>query len=418
MNDFSHSALVLAGAGMIVAIAAFLPHMLSKRAPGNTVLFILGGYGLFMLPGAPALPVWADDPLFWEKATEFAVVTALFGTGLSIDKITPWKRWHPTWRLLAVVMPVSIGVAAWLGWTILSLPLASAILLGAVIAPTDPVMAGDVQVEAPGEGGEDTVRFALTTEAGFNDGLAFPFTYLAIAVASMGGATWGDWGAQWVLMDVVYRIVVGCLGGIAIGWVLGQVLYNSPAGEPITANRSSLVALAGLLLAYGLTELVEGYGFLGAFLAGLTLRRVEAQHEFNTTLHTFTDNLEQTLLAVLLILFGGSLPIMLAEADWAHLFCAALIVLALRPVSGMIALWGHECLERERWAMAFLGVKGLGSLYYFAYAVGKADFPQSADVLAVMALVIIMSTVLHGLTANFVLAWLDRQRKKRSAAAG
>ena len=412
MADLAHSAAVLAGGGAVIAAAAFLPRLVFDRISGATALYIAGGALLFALPGVPQLPDWAEEPLFWEKTTEFAVIAALFGTGLSIDALTPLRRWARTWRLLAITMPLTILAMAVLGSFWLGLAPAAAILLGAVLAPTDPVMAGDVEVEPPGEGGEDPVRYTLTTEAGFNDGLAFPFTYLALIVAASGLGAWQDWAAEWLLRDVLYRIVVGLAAGTAIGWGIGQLFYRYPKDRPLAGSQCGLMALSCILLSYGLTELIEGYGFLAAFASGIALRRVEIAHDFNRTLHNFTSSLEQTLLAVILIMLGAELPTILSVADWSHFGVAAALILIVRPLTGWLGLLGHECPRHERIAVAFFGVRGLGSIYYFAFATERAAFPGEEHVLAVMSLVIVFSTLLHGLCASPVLQKLDARRER------
>jgi NhaP-type Na+/H+ or K+/H+ antiporter len=139
------------------------------------------------------------------------------------------------------------------------------------------------ELGAPTEGGEHPVRFALTTEAGLNDGLAFPFVYLGLIVGSTAfSAT--SLLTEWVVQAVFYRIVVGCLAGAAIGWLLGRLLFTIPGGKILAETGSGVLALAGVLLCYGTTELLEGYGFIACFVAGLTLRRVEADHQFHTRL--------------------------------------------------------------------------------------------------------------------------------------
>ena len=105
------------------------------------------------------------------------------GAGLKLDRPVSWRGWESSWRLLGIAMPLTIAGIAFLGWTILGLGIGAALLLGAVLAPTDPVLASDIQVGPPQSGKEDEVRFALTSEAGLNDGAAFPFVYLAIAIA-------------------------------------------------------------------------------------------------------------------------------------------------------------------------------------------------------------------------------------------
>ncbi|MBE3638149.1 cation:proton antiporter domain-containing protein, partial [Mangrovicoccus algicola] len=157
--------------------------------------------------GTALMPDPRQTPLPWELMSEMTVIVALFGAGMRIDRLGPWRRWRPTWRLLGIAMPLTIAAAAWLGSGLVGFTLAGAILLGAVLAPTDPVLASDVQVGPPQQGREHPVRFALTTEAGLNDGLAFPFVYLGLLVAAEGLSPVAR-ETGWLVQDVLYRTVV------------------------------------------------------------------------------------------------------------------------------------------------------------------------------------------------------------------
>jgi NhaP-type Na+/H+ or K+/H+ antiporter len=171
--------------GGITLLTSWLPSVLRDLPLSLPIACIALGAAIGWSSLAPVL---ASNPLedrhLTERLTEFVVIVALMGAGLKIDRRIGWRRWGLAWRLLGVSMPLTIAAIAFLGWSQLGLGVASAILLGACLAPTDPVLASDVQVGAPGEGEEDEVRFALTSEAGLNDGLAFPFVYLAIALAT------------------------------------------------------------------------------------------------------------------------------------------------------------------------------------------------------------------------------------------
>ena len=159
----------------------------------------------------------------------------------------------------------------------MALSAATALLLGAVLAPTDPVLASDVQVGPPLEGMEDEVRFALTAEAGLNDGLSFRFVYLAIAVALAQGQSGTDWFQTWVMVDVLWRLAAG----IGVGWVaratLGYLMFRLPNRMRISRTGDGFVGLGVTCLTYGLTELGHGYGFLAVFVAALALRATERE---------------------------------------------------------------------------------------------------------------------------------------------
>jgi NhaP-type Na+/H+ or K+/H+ antiporter len=284
--------IALSAAGGAIILAYWLPRFFTQRPPAASGLLILLGMLAFaFVPGLPALPDPRTAPHAWEVVAELTVIVALFATGLRIDDLFDRARWAPTIRLLAIAMPLTILAVAVMGHVLAGLTIAGAVLMGAVMAPTDPVLAGDVQVGPPQAGGEHPVRFALTTEAALNDGLAFPFVYLGLLLAVEGLAP-GTLLLEWLAVDVVWRIAVGTAMGAAGGWALGQILFVLPRGAVLANTASGVVALAGILLCYGTTELVEGYGFIAVAVAGLVIRRVEEDHAFHRRLHDFAEAIE------------------------------------------------------------------------------------------------------------------------------
>jgi NhaP-type Na+/H+ or K+/H+ antiporter len=393
-----HIALATFGAAIIVAF--WLPRLFSGREPAaSALLIILGAAAFAIVPGMSQMWDPREAPKVWERLSELAVIVALFGTGLRIDRLTDYERWKPTVRLLVIAMPLTILAVAALGYWWAGMTVAGAILLGAVLAPTDPVLAGDVQVGPPTEGGEHPVRFTLTTEAGLNDGLAFPFVYLGLLVGAQGFVL-GDVATEWLPRDVIYRIAVGALSGGAVGWLLGKFLFAIPRNNPLADTASGVLSLAIVLVAYGATELLEGYGFVAAFVAGLALRRIEKHHEFHGKLHMFTEAIEHALTAILLLLVGGVLPVLWPELDWVHVGIALALILVIRPVVGWITLAGTNLGGRARFVVGAYGVRGIGSIYYLGYATSHLAFVNEGQLWATIALTILLSTVVHGLTAG------------------
>ena len=402
---------VLAALGACIIVAFWIPRFFSGREPAASALLIITGVVAFtFIPGMPAAIDPRTSPRIWEYVSELAVIVALFGTGLRIDNLTSYRRWQPTVRLLLVAMPLTILAVALLGYWLAGMTLAGAILLGAVLAPTDPVLAGDVQVGPPTEGGEHPVRFTLTTEAGLNDGLAFPFVYLGLIVAAEG-FTPGQLALEWLPRDVIYRIGMGAGCGAAIGWLLGKILFSVPRGNALADTASGVLALAGVLLCYGATELVEGYGFIGAFVCGLILRRAEEGHEFHSRLHTFSEAIEHALTAVLLLLIGGILPLLWPELDWRHAAIALALIFIVRPLAGWVSLTGTDLLSRERMVVGVYGVRGIGSIYYLGFAASHLELVNEGQLWATIALTILISTVFHGLTAGAVVERVTEQEQ-------
>jgi NhaP-type Na+/H+ or K+/H+ antiporter len=406
-----------AGIGAAIILAYWLPRFFSGREPAASALLILSGAAAFsFLPGMPAAIDPRSAPKVWEIVSEVAVIVALFGTGLRIDNLTSYRRWRPTIRLLLVAMPLTILGVAMLGYWLAGMTLAGAILLGAVLSPTDPVLAGDVQVGPPTEGGEHPVRFSLTTEAGLNDGLAFPFVYLGLIIAA-DGLTLGSLAIDWFARDVVYRIAVGAASGAGLGWLLGKVLFSVPRGNCLANTGSGVLALAGILICYGATELIEGYGFIAVFVAGLALRRVEEEHEFHGKLHTFSESIEHALTAILLVLIGSVLPLLWGEMDWRHFTIAAALIFLIRPLAAWWSLAGTDLRGRERAVVAVFGVRGIGSIYYLGYATSHLDFVNEGQLWATIAFTIFLSTVFHGLTAGAAVERVEKDTKRARAQA-
>jgi NhaP-type Na+/H+ or K+/H+ antiporter len=211
---------VLAGFGALVLLTAWLPMVLKELPLSLPILCVALGAALFAVPGVPGIAPHPGEHLkVTERVTEAIVLIALMGAGLKIDRPLTWATWRDwilTWRLLGVAMPLTIAALAVLAHLLLGVGAATAILLAAALAPTDPVLASDIQVGPPMEGQEDEVRFALTSEAGLNDGLAFPFLHLAIALAA-ASQTGEPWLLKWISVSVVWKIAAG----IAVGWWSG-----------------------------------------------------------------------------------------------------------------------------------------------------------------------------------------------------
>lgn len=404
---------VFAALGTAIVLAYWVPRFFSRREPAASALLILIGAAAFtFIPGMPQSIDPSASPKIWERLSEFAVIVALFGTGLRIDRLTSFAQWQPTIRLLALTMPITILAVAALGYWWAGMTVAGSIILGAVLAPTDPVLAGDVQVGPPTEGGEHPVRFTLTTEAGLNDGLAFPFVYLGLIIGTEG-FVFSDLATEWLPRDILYRIGVGTLSGAVVGWALGKVLFAIPRRNPLADTASGVLALAVVLVAYGTTELIEGYGFIAAFVAGIALRRVEEEHEFHSELHTFTEAIEHALTALLLLLIGGVLPILWPELDWVHIGIALALILLVRPAAGWVALRGTALRGRARFVVGAYGVRGIGSIYYLGYATSHLDFVNEGQLWATIAFAILASTVMHGLTAGAAVERVERERGQR-----
>lgn len=403
MYEFSSYHIVLAIVGCAILFAHWLPRWISGREPAASALLIGTGYLAFaFLPGAPTPFNPVNSPKIWEMTSEICVIIGLFGVGIRIDRLRVWKNWQATVRLLAVAMPLTIAALAFVGMVAAGMTLATGLLLGAVLAPTDPVLASDVQVGKPLEGGEHPVRFTLTTEAGLNDGLAFPFLYLAMSLIAAGGWSLGLIG-EWLAVDVAYRISVGLASGLVLGWMLAKLLFDFPRDNALSNTESGLVAFAGVMIIYGVTELIEGYGFIAVFIAGLTLRRSETNHKYHAKLHDFVEALERALTALLLVALGAAIPTLLPHLTWQVAVTGLALIFVIRPIAAWFALAGTTLPPNERRVVAFYGIRGVGSIYYLAYAATHISLPNAPQLWAIIAFTIVISTVVHGFTAGLAI---------------
>lgn len=404
--------------GLTLLGVAVLPRVVARRPISMPLFFVAFGIAVFSLPWLPA-----PDPLeqghLTERLAELGVIIALMALGLKIDRPPGLTTWAATWRLLLVTMPLSIAGAALLGWWVGGLLVPSAILLGAVIAPTDPVLATEVQVQDPGEGlegeaadagtipqadVEHEVRFALSSEAGLNDGFAFPFTNLAIATALVGIAP-GNWLGEWLLVDVAYKIVVAAIMGVVLGWMIATIIFATMPETRVGQSVKGVEAVAGTLLVYGLTELVGAYGFISVFVAAMAIRHYERTHEYNATLHEITELSEQLSLGLIMVFFGGAIAGgLLAPITAEGVVVALAILFVVRPAAGLSALVGFDRPWLERGVIAVYGVRGIGSFYYLAHGLNEAAFAEAGLIWAIVGTVVLVSIVVHGITATPVIA--------------
>ncbi|MDX6804673.1 sodium:proton antiporter [Terrihabitans rhizophilus] len=402
--------LALTGLGFLIALVAWLPIALKRLPLSLPIICILIGAAVFMLPQVSLRPMPTQYPEIAERFTEFVVIIALMGAGLKLDRVFSWRRWHVTWRLLGITMPLSIAAITLVGVFLLDLPWIVSLLLGASLAPTDPVLASDVQVGPPKSGEEDDVRFGLTSEAGLNDGLAFPFVNLAIAL-SLTAATGEPWAAKWLAHGVLWEIGAGIAGGWLIGRAFGWLTFHVPAETGLARTGDGLIALAATFVSYGLTELIECYGFLAVFITALTFRHSQRHDDFHREMHDITEQIERLAMMVLLLLFGGAMVSgILAPLTWLDVGAALVILLAVRPLAGLVGLIGFKAPWGERLTISFFGIRGVGSFYYLAYGLNHMPVAEANRLWAVVSLVVLMSILLHGLTVTPSMRTLDRSQ--------
>jgi NhaP-type Na+/H+ or K+/H+ antiporter len=397
---------LLAVAGLALLVGAVVLSM-QKGRPFSAALIYLA-IGLAAGAGLRLADVaWFDptlEPELLTRIAEFAVIVSLFGAGVKLDRPLTWRGWRSTAMLLAVAMPLTIAGVALLGTWALGLSLPAAVLLGASLAPTDPVLADDVQVEGPGgEEPEDEARFALTSEAGLNDGLAFPFVMLAIFGAQQTFDAASAWLGEWLLADVVYAILVGAAGGALAGLTIAVITYRIGGRGWLSEPFDGYVALASTFLVYGLVEMIEGYGFLAVFAAGVAFRRYEHDHEYNQRLHEFTLTIEKLAEMAVMLVLGTVLPLAaFGELALPLLAVVGGLLLVVRPLAAWIALLGSRATRNERIFIGWFGIRGIGSVYYLGFGLQSFQTPESRTLFATISAAIVLSVVLHGLSSSYL----------------
>jgi NhaP-type Na+/H+ or K+/H+ antiporter len=404
--------LFLLGLGVVVLLVAWLPMALSRLPLSLAILCVLIGVAVFH---GGVLPFRSDPVRFstlTQRLTEVVVIVSLMGAGLKIDRRIGWRRWGSSWRLIAITMPLSIAAVTLMGVHGLGLGLASALLLGGALAPTDPVLASDVQVGPPRSGEDGEARFALTSEAGLNDGFAFPFVHLAVALALAGGAVGAPLLTHWLAVDVLWRVAAGAGVGWAVGKVLGWATFKAPHAR-ISGTGDGLVALGATLVAYGVAEAAHGYGFLAVFVAALALRATERDHQFHEAMHDFAEQVERLLMMLVLVLLGGAVAGGLLDGlTWKEAAFGLALVFVVRPLAGWIGLIGAPHSMRERAVVAFFGIRGIGSFYYLAYGLNHGDFHGWDRLWAITGFVVLCSILVHGVTATPLMTRIDAWRRR------
>jgi NhaP-type Na+/H+ or K+/H+ antiporter len=427
--------------GLLLTAMAFAGSVL-KRAPLSAALFYLaagyaigpGGVGLIDL----RLPAGA---VVVERFAEVAVLVSLFTAGLKLRVPLGDRRWLLPVRLAFLSMAVTVGLITLAGVFLLGLPLGAAVLLGAVLAPTDPVLASDVQVTDAWDA--DRVRFSLTGEAGLNDGTAFPFVMLGLGLLGLHDIG-GGW--KWLAVDVVWAVAVGLLIGWALGTGTGKLVLHLRRRHREAVGLDDFLTLGLIALSYGLAEWAHSYGFLAVFAAGVALRRVEmvesgkasrqelkerrkevAEEELATDPRTapthltrqvlrFNEQLERVGEVAVVLVVGSLLSAeTLTAAGW---WFVPLVFLAVRPLATWVGLIGSGLRWPQRALVGWFGVRGAGSVYYLTYAAThQLPDPLAGELTRLTLTVVAASVVLHGVSVTPLMTLYSRVRGRAGATA-
>jgi NhaP-type Na+/H+ or K+/H+ antiporter len=346
------------------------------------------------------------DANFLERLTEFAVLISLFGCGLKMNRpLTAWA-WNSTIRLIGFLMPLSIFAVAAIAHWVLQLNWGAAVLLGAILAPTDPVLASEVQLDNPSD--RDELRFGLTSEGGLNDALAFPFVYFGLHW--LEDDNWQTWFGKWVAVDVIWAIAIGIGMGIvvarAIQWLDRRLQEHRPADDLL----EDFLALAAILITYALAELANGYGFAAVFVAGVVMQRRTPDRDKSLSQLHFIERVEKLVEIAAILLLGSLLRIEpLFRFAAPALLVAGLLLFLIRPLGGWLSMLGAPVPRATRWLFGWFGIRGVGSLYYLTYAFGHGLEGETGELIAwITFTTIVLSVVIHGVSTTPIMRWYER----------
>jgi NhaP-type Na+/H+ or K+/H+ antiporter len=392
-----------------------------------------------------------DASLWMEHLTEVAVLFSLFVCGLKLRLPLRDRRWRIAFGLAGPVMVVTIaGVCLLLHWALL-LPWGPSLLIGAMLAPTDPVLAALVQVNDARD--VDSVRFGLSGEAGLNDGVAFPFVILGLLLIH-GQGTAGEW-QDWVLRSLLWAVPAGLLTGYWMGRGIGRVTLSLRIrNDDSTLSPNDYLALSLIALAYVVAEAIGGYGFLSVFAAGLGLRQVEvkstgasqppAEHlvqpvvghqniEPQHAVHGDTERLESGQVAAGIMMgdmlsFGGLVEramevflvtllgvVLINHWDWRALLVGGALFCLIRPACVALMPWGKLLEGRQRLLIGWFGIRGIGSLFYLFYALNHGLDNELAKTCTDLTLsVVALSILVHGLSTQPILARYEQRKQQKN----
>ncbi len=420
---------------------------LFQRLPLSTaMLYLVIGFGL----GPAGLGLLGANPFgkaeLFERLSEIAVIISLFVTGLKLSVPMRDARWYLPLRLATVSMIMTIALITITGMLGLGLSLGAAVLLGSILAPTDPVLASDVQVEDAGD--RDRMRFGLSGEGGLNDGVAFPFVMLGLGLLGLHEV--GAWGWKWLVVDVIWGIGGGLAIGGILGYLLGKLVIYLRVHHREAIGLDEFLALGLIALAYGVALLAHALGFVAVFAAGLALRRIEEQQTDKTVLHealqaasrhaehqqteaadvvatdpehatfymthamlSFNEQLERIGELTVVLIIGAMLSYSFPPP--AVLWFAPLLFLFIRPASVWFGLLGSRSTREQRWLTSWFGIRGIGSIYYLMYAINHGLEPMLAEQLVAITLTVVSASIMvHGISVTPLMSRYAR-RAERSA---
>jgi NhaP-type Na+/H+ or K+/H+ antiporter len=428
--------------GVLLIVMALSSTVLSRLPLSTAMLYLMAGlavspWGLDLLSPEPR-----QHTALLERLTEVVVLISLFTAGLKLSPGLKDRRWLLPLRLAVVSMVITVALIATAAWLLLGWPVGACILLGGILAPTDPVLASDVQVQRPGD--RDRLRFALTGEGGLNDGTAFPFVLLGLGL--LGLHEIGGFGWRWVVVDAFWSSVMGPAVGGLLGLAVGRLVLYLRREHKEAVGLDDFLAMGLVALSYGSAQLLHANGFLAVFAAGVALRYLEQSQKTGESSQQaveearadpdktvaeavavdpqhapafmaqavlgFNEQIERIGEVAVVITIGAMLwTVHWLSAGW---WLVPLLLLVIRPLAVGLGLLRSSSLTGQRWLIGWFGIRGVGSLYYLMYAINHGVSPQLADQLIALTLaVVVTSIIVHGISVTPMMAAYERAMKRR-----
>lgn len=421
--------------GLLISMA--ITNSMVRRLPlSSAMIYLVVGIAIGPAGIGILRPDLRQHSLLLERVAEIALLISLFSAGLKLRQPLTDPRWRLSLRLAIIGVFISMLAITPLG-VLLGFPFSVALLLAVMIAPTDPVLAADVQVE--NEADRDRLRFSLTGESSLNDGIALPFILLALQLfaADTGGAVISQQSIwRWFAIDCVWGIAGGLLVGTLCGLLIGRLVLYLRTEQKEALGLDEFLVLGLIALAYSFATLAHASPFLAVFSAGLSVGHttnnnrtpipacsIEELNELATTpqhaaplmmraLRGFNEQLER-IAEVVIVVIAGALLAHLAIGSAAIIICAYSLLIA-RPLSVWIALLGAHVTSTQRRLMAWFGVRGVGSIYYALFALNNGVPAQwSNEILSIILLTCATSIVVHGISVTPLMA---RYRKNANVS--
>jgi sodium/hydrogen antiporter len=342
--------------------------------------------------------------------SEVALLVCLFCTGLRLSAPLNLTAWRVPLRLAAVTLPATVVLVAVAANAFFGLPFAPALLLGAILGPTDPVLASDLKLSSAHR--EETLRFALTAEGALSSSLALPLVLLALGLA--GQHDLGPLALHWVAFDLLWALA----GGALLGWFVGALAAHGLArlesrGAVGELGLTELMLLASVVaFTYGASVLLHANGFLGVLAAGSSLarggavamrsgvpwRRVVVTPRLTRALSCAAARIERLAELAIVIVLGALLTV--SSVRPVLILFALVVLVAVRPVAARLGLGRAGAGDPERHLIAWFGIRGVASMYYAMFAVDEGlSTPVATQITAVTLAVLATSIALHALTA-------------------